>query len=110
MNDIRLDKDHRNADLLLSGEGRLDRQTVNGKTVCGLLRRAKAADVPVLLFGGCIDYDAYALYGMGAAGMFALCDRPMSASESMERAQELLEARVRAAVGCFLAGKASFCR
>ncbi|MGM9626221.1 MAG: glycerate kinase [Eubacteriales bacterium] len=98
----------RNADLLLSGEGRLDRQTVYGKTVCGLLERAKAADVPVLLFGGCVENDASALYSMGAAGIFALCDRPMPATESMARAEALLEARVRAAVGCFLAGKTSF--
>lgn len=93
------------ADLLLTGEGKLDAQTVCGKTVCGILRRAKDAAVPVMVFGGCIEEGAYALYSMGAAGIFALCDRPMTAAESMEQAGVLLRRRVRGAVGCFLAGR-----
>lgn len=91
-------------DLLLTGEGKLDAQTVCGKTVCGILRRAKDAAVPVMVFGGCIEEEAYALYSMGAAGIFALCDRPMTAAESIEQAGVLLRRRVRGAVGCFLAG------
>lgn len=93
------------ADLLLTGEGRLDDQTVRGKTVCGILRRTRARGVPALVFGGCVEKEALALYELGAAGIFALCDRPMTKEESMSRAGELLRERVRAAVGCFLAGR-----
>ncbi len=90
------------AALLLTGEGKLDAQTVHGKTVAGLLRRAKDHALPALVFGGCIEDAAQALYGMGAAGLFALCDRPMTLPESLSRAGELLTKRVRAAMGVYL--------
>lgn len=93
-------EDHlREAALLLTGEGKLDAQTVYGKTVAGLLRRAKAHALPTLVFGGCIEDAAETLYGMGAVGLFALCDRPMTLTESLSQAGELLTKRVRAAMG-----------
>ncbi|MBQ7983067.1 MAG: glycerate kinase, partial [Clostridia bacterium] len=84
-----------------------DAQTVYGKTVCGLLRRAAAADVPALVFGGCVTEEAEALYDRGAAGIFSLCSGPMTLEDSMRRSASLLETRVRAAVSCFASGRAS---
>lgn len=85
----------RGADLLLTGEGKLDLQTVHGKTVAGFLGRANRADVPVIAFGGCVTPDAEALYDAGIAGLYALCDGPMTVEESMRNAPELLKRRVR---------------
>ncbi len=99
-----MDAHLRDAALLLTGEGKLDAQTVCGKTVAGLLRRAKEHGLLVLVFGGCITEDAEALYRMGAAGLFALCDGPMTLEESLAHASALLEKRVRAAVGVYLSG------
>ena len=95
------------AALLLTGEGKVDAQTVYGKTVCGLLCRAAAAGVPALVFGGCVTEEAEALYDRGAAGIFSLCSGPMTLEDSMRRSASLLETRVRAAVSCFAAGRAS---
>ena len=89
------------ASLLLTGEGKIDGQTVCGKTVAGLLRRAETVSVPVCAFGGCVTDDAAALYDAGIAAVFPIADRPMTLEESMRGAPRLLEKQVRAAVSLF---------
>ena len=43
------------ADLVITGEGRLDRSTMMGKAVSGILRRAQSRGVPVIAIGGSVD-------------------------------------------------------
>lgn len=62
------------ADLVLTGEGCIDGQTAQGKVIAGVARRAKAAGVPVIAFGGSIRPEADALYDLGVTAM-AVCDR-----------------------------------
>ncbi|MEA2666672.1 MAG: glycerate 2-kinase [Candidatus Eremiobacteraeota bacterium] len=45
----------RGADLCLTGEGRIDVQTLHGKVVAGVADVARAAGVPVIAFGGSVD-------------------------------------------------------
>lgn len=52
------------ADWVFSGEGRIDAQTAHGKTPWGVARIARAAGVPVALFGGRIDVAAHSLPGV----------------------------------------------
>lgn len=49
--DMRLD----GASLVITGEGRLDASTLMGKAPSGILRRAKARNVPVIAIGGSVD-------------------------------------------------------
>lgn len=93
------------ADLLMTGEGCLDGQTLHDKTIAGLLRIAREADVPAVILGGCVLPEAAALYELGAAGIYALCDRPMPPEESMRRAGELLCARAQAIAATFCAAR-----
>ena len=51
------------ADWVFTGEGRIDAQTSHGKTPWGVAAVARAAGVPVVLFGGQIDASASALLG-----------------------------------------------
>ena len=46
------------ADWVWTGEGRIDAQTLDGKAISGVLRRARARGVPVLAFGGAVHADA----------------------------------------------------
>ncbi len=58
------------ADLVLTGEGRIDAQTRFGKTVQGVARRAQAAGIPCLCFGGAVTSDGTAvLTAVGAIGI-----------------------------------------
>jgi glycerate kinase len=45
----------RGCGLCLTGEGRLDEQTLAGKVVAGVARHARAADVPVVVFAGAVQ-------------------------------------------------------
>lgn len=79
------------ADLILTGEGKLDEQSAMGKTIHGVLKRAQAHGIPVIALGGVVCKDAEALYKQGLLSMFCICDRPMSLSEAMKQADPLVE-------------------
>lgn len=59
----------RGADLVLSGEGAIDAQTLSGKTPAGVAAVARAAGVPVVLFGGRVAPDAAVLLDHGVAAI-----------------------------------------
>ena len=59
------------ADLVITGEGCIDGQSAQGKVISGVARRAQAAGVPVLAFGGQIGEGAWELYRMGVTAMQA---------------------------------------
>lgn len=46
------------ASLIITGEGRIDRQTCMGKTPYGILKRALKRNIPVISIGGTVDTDA----------------------------------------------------
>lgn len=52
---VKFDEALREADLVLTGEGKIDRQTMMGKAVSGVLKRALAHGVPVIGLGGCVE-------------------------------------------------------
>lgn len=80
----------RGASLTITGEGRIDAQTLRGKTINGVLRVARAEGVPVVALGGGIEPEGYRLIDRGAAAVFSIIDRPMPLEEALSRARELL--------------------
>ena len=71
------------ADLVITGEGRIDAQTGFGKTALGVAKRAAAAGVPCIAVGGGVEVDGIrALAGVGATAV-PVVERPMSVEESM---------------------------
>jgi glycerate kinase len=61
--DTRLDR----ADLVITGEGRIDAQTAFGKTALGVARRAQAAGKPCIAVGGSVEIEGIeALASVGA--------------------------------------------
>jgi glycerate kinase len=79
------------ADLVLSGEGRIDAQTAFGKTIAGISRAATAAGVPVLAIGGSLGADLPPLDAIGLAAAWAITPRPMPLADAMAQARPLLE-------------------
>jgi glycerate kinase len=78
------------ADLLLTGEGRIDGQSADGKTLSGVARAAAAAGVPVLAIAGEIGPGAEALQRLGVGGLITLVPGPMGRTEAIVRAAELM--------------------
>lgn len=61
-----------NADLVFTGEGRIDAQTLSGKVVAGVARRAKPQNVPVFAIVGDIGDGIQPLYDLGVTGIFSI--------------------------------------
>jgi glycerate kinase len=89
---VRLDAALATADLVLTGEGRLDAQTPFGKTVAGVAQRAAVRGLPVVALVGGIapEFDCASVPGLTAA--FALSSRPLSLAEAQADAAALLAA------------------
>ena len=82
------DRKCRGASLVITGEGHLDSQSLRGKTVVGVARRARALGVPAAaLVGGC-ETALDAVYAEGVSGVLpihpALCTWPQAAARSEE--------------------------
>lgn len=62
----------RGADLVITGEGRIDSQSVRGKVISGVACRTRAAGVPLVAIVGGIDESAETVYGLGVTAMFSI--------------------------------------
>ena len=80
------------ADLVITGEGRVDAQTLHGKVPLGVARLAQRAGVPVMIVGGEIRPEAEALREEGVCGFFPIVSGPMPRSKAMAGARELMRA------------------
>ena len=89
---LRFDEIIRGADLILTGEGKLDRQTGMGKALGGVLCHAQREQVPVIALGGCVE-DCEVLNQMGFAGVFSIQPAPVSLQQAMDRAFALQNIR-----------------
>jgi len=87
----RFDEALEGASLVITGEGRVDGQTLQGKCISGVLSAARARGVPVVVLGGSIEPEGYGLLKAGAAAVLSIVDRPMTLAEACTRAGELLE-------------------
>jgi glycerate 2-kinase len=71
------------ADLVITGEGRIDAQTAFGKTALGVAKRAGAANVPCIAVGGGVEVEGIrALAEVGAVAI-PVTERPISIEEAM---------------------------
>ena len=83
--------DHlRDADLVITGEGKIDRQTVYGKTPIGVAKVAKKCGIPVIAIGGGIGDDASVVYENGIDALMSIVSYPMTLEMAMERAHDLV--------------------
>ncbi len=79
------------ADLVITGEGRIDAQTAFGKTALGVAKRAAAAGVPCIAVGGGVEVDGItALADVGAVAV-PVVELAMSIEESMAAGAAPLE-------------------
>ncbi|MGI2124967.1 glycerate kinase [Shewanella baltica] len=62
----------RGADLVITGEGRIDSQTVFGKTPMGVLKQAQLQGIPTIGIAGCLGDNANAILGHGMAAIFPI--------------------------------------
>lgn len=79
------------ADLVLTGEGRIDGQTAFGKTALGVARRAADAGVPCIAVGGGVEPEGIAALAVVGAVAVPVAERPQSIEEAMAAGPAPLE-------------------
>ena len=84
LNAINFEKYLQNADLVITGEGKLDKQTAMGKAASGILDAAKKHNIPVIAIGGSIE-DIEILIERGFASLFSILSVPTSTEEAMKK-------------------------
>lgn len=89
-----------NADLVLTGEGRLDYQTRFGKAPGAVAALAARHKVPCIAIAGMLDETAYTLNDAGFAAVFSLCPGPVPLADAVEHAARYLALTTEQVVRC----------
>ncbi|QOY36629.1 glycerate kinase [Anaerobacillus isosaccharinicus] len=85
-------EDHlKDADLVFTGEGRIDFQTINGKVPIGVARKAKKFGVPVIAIVGSIGEGAEIVYNYGIDAIVDIVSEPISLDKALEAGISLIE-------------------
>lgn len=90
---VGLEQAVRGADLVITGEGRFDAQTLRGKTPFGVARIARQQGVPVIVIAGTLGEGYQQMYAHGVDAAFALTSGPMSLEQACAEAPRLLRER-----------------
>ncbi len=75
----------RNSDWIITGEGKLDKQTLSGKTIQGVISSAKKENIKVASFCGIIDLDTEILKNFGVHYSDAILNYSKDINEAMEK-------------------------
>ena len=81
----------RDADFVITGEGRTDFQTAFGKAPVGVAKVAKAHGAPVFCISGGLGDGADDVLAQGIDAVMSICDRPLSLEECMAAGAQLIE-------------------
>ncbi|VEB25459.1 glycerate kinase [Actinobacillus lignieresii] len=87
----RLAEHIRDADLVITGEGRMDAQSIAGKTPVGVAKTAKQFNVPVIAIVGCLREDYNVVYQHGIDAVFPIIRQLNSLEETLKQGRENLE-------------------
>ncbi|WP_025562600.1 glycerate kinase [Psychromonas sp. SP041] len=75
-------------DLVITGEGRIDNQTIYGKTPMGVAKIAKKFDIPVIGIAGSLGKDHQAVYGCGIDAVFAAVPSAITLQQAFAEAHD----------------------
>lgn len=98
---IQIEKAIMNADLVITGEGSLDGQSINGKAPIGIANIAKKYDVPSIAIVGSKSLDLDNVYEAGISGVFDIIHKPMTLEEAMNNTPENIRATTKNIISFF---------
>ena len=84
LNAVKLEEELKDADIVVTGEGRLDHQTAMGKAPIGVAKLAKKYGAKVLAFAGAVTKDAGACNSEGIDGFFPIVRGVTTLEEAMK--------------------------
>ena len=80
----------KDSDLVITGEGQIDAQTIDGKAPIGVARLAREHGLPTIALVGGINLDERRLHEAGIQAVFPIVDKPMSLQDALDNAEDLL--------------------
>ena len=92
------------ADLVITGEGCLDRQTLYNKAPIGVAASAKVRDIPVIAISGSLGEGYIGVHDRGIHAAAAITSAPMTLEEASDRAYELAASATEQAVRFMVVG------
>ncbi|EMT38830.1 glycerate kinase [Thermoanaerobacter thermohydrosulfuricus] len=87
---LKLEEKIKEADIVISGEGKIDFQTAFGKTISGIAKLCKKHNKPLIVIAGMVE-DIEKLYEIGVSSVFSTMEKPMSLEDAIKNAPTLLE-------------------
>ncbi|MCB0559710.1 MAG: glycerate kinase [Lewinellaceae bacterium] len=91
MDYIHFDAQLEEVQFVLTGEGKVDRQTLYGKLIYGITQRAKAKGVPVIALCGALLASPEDIDAIGLKAAFSIQNRPISLEEALKETADSLE-------------------
>lgn len=85
---MHFEKQLENCDMVITGEGRTDKQSTMGKVIAGVSKRAKSCNVPVIVISGAIENGSEELLQEGVTSMFSTCRHLISLDETLRDAKK----------------------
>jgi glycerate kinase len=104
LNTVGLASNLEGADLVLTGEGSLDYQTVYNKAPVGVSRMAKSKNIPVIAISGSLGEGYKDVHNHGIDAAIAITNRPMTLGEASENAYTLVADATEQALRLFMSG------
>lgn len=87
----KIDKYLQQVDLVITGEGKIDSQTIKGKTPVGVARKAKEYNLPVIAIAGSVDDDAVIVFEAGIDSVFSIIQKPTSLEDAINNAAKWIQ-------------------
>ena len=84
------------ADFVITGEGKIDAQSLMGKVISGIAKRCVRANVPLIALAGGVEEDALKSHESGVSAIFSILHTPMSLEEAMCKETTLRQIEQRA--------------
>jgi glycerate kinase len=104
---VDLDTQVRDADLVITGEGRIDFQTVHGKTPIGVARVAKRHGKAVIGIAGSLGADVGVVHAHGIDAVFSVLGKPCTLDEALRDAAANVELTARNVAAVLRLGSAA---
>lgn len=98
-----IEKELMGADLLITGEGKIDDQSKEGKVVGRIAALGKKYNVPVIAYCGVSDIDSEEAAKLGLTAVFAISDEKSDTEYSIKNAAALLVKKVAATLPSIMA-------
>jgi glycerate kinase len=100
---LKVDDALEGADLVITGEGQMDNQTLNGKTPFGIAKRAQAQNIPVIAIAGSLGSEVEALYDT-IGSIFGTVRSPQPLVQVLSEAEDNLTRTARNIAATLLIG------